>query len=256
MLKFGKLLLLLFPLFSMLSFSFADSGEGGGDDDDDDSGGAPDGALQALIGKHNNDLMSVVNTLFVDNYKARDKNRKLRAQITELSGKVPGDDSLILPAEEAATYQAFLKLDLAPDTIKEKLQNFEQVSQELDRAKKETTLRQAADLHGLKFSVLDRLVGQDFAVEVREVEADGKTSKVAYIQNGDGQGAKPLLEYADQQWKDFLPALRVETETQAGGTQYVSQSAGVTPPAGNVVDAFIKKTNEDRAKRPNPLAKE
>jgi len=96
-----------------------------------------------------------------------------------------------------------------------------------------TLLVDAAQASGYKYSVLERLTnGLELSMN------EGK----AFI------GDKPIEEYANENWQDFLPSLtREETDKKV---KFVSQSKAATKPVNqskNVVSRYIKNTYAAKA---------
>jgi hypothetical protein len=96
-----------------------------------------------------------------------------------------------------------------------------------------TMVVEAAAASGFKFSVLDRLTqGLDLKMQ------DGK----AFI------GDKPIEDYANENWQDFLPSLKQEEGDKK--VKFVSQSRAATKPANqfkNVAVNYIKNTYAAKA---------
>lgn len=212
--------------------------------------------IQALIARHNNDLMRVIDHLYGDNFGLREKNRELKAKNQELEGKVPGQGAVVLSADEAKlleTYKALGELELLKTALNER----DQVKGELGVLRRDGILRDVAEAGGFKFGVLRTLSGNtalnggDLEFEIREVEDGGQKKRVPYVKNGTGE-AKPLADYAKTAWADFLPALSQQPQ-QSAGTPYPAQNAGSPPPQANVLTNFKKESQEARAAAPNPL---
>lgn len=210
----------------------------------------PAAGVQALIARHNNDLMRVIDHLYGDNFSLREKNRTLKEQVKDLEGKTPKDGTVILSKAEADLLESYKALG-EPDTLKTALSERDQVKGELGTLRKESVLRDVAEAAGFKLPVLKTLAG-DLDFEIKEVEKDGKKVRTPFVKNGDSE--KPLSDYAKEQWTDFLPALQAQPG-QPAGTPYPTQSAGgPTPPPGVLAD-FKQKSQAARAAAPNPLMK-
>jgi len=86
----------------------------------------------------------------------------------------------------------------------------------------------AASAYGFKFSVLERLVN---GLDLKMV--DGK----AFI------GDKPIEDYANENWQDFLPSLKREEDNKR--IKFVQQSRAVDQPKPqfkDVASRYIKST--------------
>ena len=106
-----------------------------------------------------------------------------------------------------------------PEITQEELDNFNKykelgdvdaISQELgekQQLERTNVINEVAQLAGYKPSVLSKL-GHDVAFEIREDKA--------YV------GDKTVEEYAQENWADFLPSLKVEEE-KSNGISFVRQ---------------------------------
>lgn len=200
-----------------------------------------------------------------DNADFREKNRKLRAQVSELEAKLPTDGSVVLTKEEAETWNAFKELNLKPDEVKKKIADHDKLAKaEADRAKEES-VRKAAEAHGYKPEVLSELAkarGLEFEIgeiEVQKADGTGNEKKpVAYVKNA--QGVKERLnEFVDRDLKDFLPSLSAakaegDEGGSHGGTPWINSGSGGGAASDNNVDDYLKKRNEARAAETNPLS--
>lgn len=210
----------------------------------------PAAGVQALIARHNNDLMRVIDHLYSDNYNLREKNRTLKEQVKDLEGKTPKDGGVILSKAEADLLESYKAVGDV-ETVKTALGERDQLKGELGVLRKDGVLRDVAEAAGFKLPVLKTLAG-DLQFEIKEIDQDGKKVRTAFVKNGDGE--KPVADYAKEKWADFLPALTAQPP-QSGGTPFPSQSAGGPPSASSVLADFKKKSQEQRAAQPNPLAK-
>jgi hypothetical protein len=212
---------------------------------------APDPAagVQALIARHNNDLMRVIDHLYGDNFSLREKNRTLKDQVKDLEGKVPGQGSVVLGSDDAKALEAYKALgDL--ETLKTALGERDKFKGELGVLQREGVLRDVAEAAGFKLPVLKTLAGDDLSFEIKEVEKDGKKARTAFVKNGDGE--KDIAEYAKEKWADFLPSLQAQPPAPAG-TPYPNQTSGGPPPKSDVLSDFKKSSQDRRQAAPNPL---
>lgn len=210
----------------------------------------PAAGVQALIARHNNDLMRVIDHLYSDNFSLREKNRTLKEQVKDLEGKTPKDGGVVMPKAEAETLESYKALGDV-ETLKTALGERDQLKGELGVLRKDGVLRDVAEAAGFKLPVLKTLAG-DLQFEIKEIDQDGKKVRAAFVKADDGE--KAIADYAKDKWTDFLPALTAQPP-QSGGTPFPTQSAGGPPPASSVLADFKKKSQEQRAAQPNPLAK-
>ena len=224
------------------------------DDGDDPQGGdSPKRPRPSdLAAQYHNDAMRVSERLaevLDDNYKLRDKNRVLVADLATLKGKVPADGVRVLSNDEAAQWEAYTALG-APDALKQQLDGAADAQTQLDALKRGELLRTAGEAAGYKPAVLAKLpslTGKDLIV--KDVEIDGKKAKQAFVV-ADGK-EHALTAYITEHDPEFLPALAAEAAKPAG-TQFVRQSAGSD--AASPLETYGKTFQEARDAAPNPLA--
>jgi hypothetical protein len=240
-----------------------DGGADGGERDTSDAGNPPADArpkpsdLLARYGKDGDAALRMAERLSAvleDNFKAREKNRQLRDEVAGLRGKAAPEGAVVLSADEAKRWEAYQGLGVEPAAIKAALAERDEARGSLAKLEREKVLRDVADVAGYKPSVLGQLPGSaDLAFEIRTVTQDGKSERAVYVK-ADGKDV-PLTEYAQQQWADFRPALRIEQQA-ATGTRYVEQSAGGKPPAPqDMVSKRLEQQAERRKAQTNPLMK-
>jgi hypothetical protein len=222
--------------------------------------------VQALIARHNNDLMRVIDHLYGDNFSLREKNRTLKEQVKDLGEKAPKDGAVVLTKAEADLLESYKALgDI--ETLKTAQSERDQFKGELGALRKDGILRDVAEVSSFKFPVLKTLSENkalngetELEFEIKEVEKDGQRKKVAFVKNGPSTGsgqasgeAKPLADYATEKWADFLPSLQAQPQPQTNGVPYPSQTTGGPPAPSNVLADFKKQSQEARAAQPNPL---
>lgn len=227
----------------------ADTGAGSGGAGDDDTDASA--AVARLIAGAQGDATRAVLKLYRDNYRLREKNRDLTTQLQQAQGAAPPQGAVVLSGEEAQAWEAYKALG-APKDVEAKLREGQTHGEELARARRAETLRTVAETARFKPSVLEALDAQagGLEYEVKDEQQNGQTVKVAYVKDAQGQ-QKPLTQYAQERWGDFLPSLRAEP--QGNGVRFVPQGAGGQAPP-SVVDTFLKRAQETRASKPNPLA--
>lgn len=148
-----------------------------------------------------------------ENYRYREQKRDLAAEVQALKGKQVPDGAVVLTGDDAQAWQAFSTLG-KPDEVKTRLEERDSLAAEVAGVKRDQTLREVAEAAGYKFAVL-RQLGGDREYELRDVTADGQTRKVPFVKDGDT--AKPLAEFAQGAWADFLPALQAGDTGRQGG---------------------------------------
>ncbi len=166
----------------------------------------------------------------------RDDLARANARIKELNGENREHRQKAQIAEaDRAELEAYRKLGLKPDTIRERLQAHQQVNAENATLKRDGLLRDVAERASLKFGVLrslDRLSNEGrsepLRYESREVEIAGSGGKkeakefVVY-KDGETEKAELLEEFAAREWADYLPALRA-APPKAVGTPIIRQT--------------------------------
>lgn len=189
--------------------------------------------LQNLLGKHNDNANDVAKLLYTDNYELRDQIRTLKEQL-------PPAGAIVLAGDDVAAWEAYRALG-APDALTTALEEKDQAQGELATLRRASVLREAAEATGYNANVLTNLDREALAYELREQTQDGKTVKIAYVKDGEGD-AVPLSQYAEQHWTDFLPALRPEESRRAPGTPFPRQSGhNGTPPSTNPAKEYLSR---------------
>lgn len=190
-------------------------------------------AITALLSKHNNDAQAAINQLLTENFKLREDKRGLKAQVEAFEKAKPAEGSVVLSKADAEKWEAYKAFGKAED-IKAAIAERDTLKTEVDMAKREQSLRDVAEVEGWNFGVIKRL-----AADVQFEIVDGKNDKGEAIRfanvvtkNGDRTETKLASEYAEKEWKEFLPSLKVSEEPAAKpGTQYVKQPGAKSQPA-------------------------
>lgn len=199
----------------------------------------PAAAFQRLLEKNSNDGLKLASQLF-------DENFQYRSQIRDLKDKLPKDGTVQLTADEAKQFQAYKDLGVEPKDLKafveigktaEELKSAVEKVPELERSHKELSqmesYREVAATHGYKVPVLKKLMAEhpDASFEIKtDKDKDGKETKVAFIRTGDKE--LPFTEFAEQNFADFLPALKQDAEplpTKVGNTPDPPPAKGSDP---------------------------
>lgn len=201
----------------------ADKGKGGGPPGDGDGADPaeqlPQDAkkgLSNLVDRHGSPDAAAA-FLYKDNYDARKKIRDLEDQLAAARGQMPDKDAIILGPRQAPTWQQYRDLG-EPDEIAQALQEANQLRRSL-------AIREAADAAGYVPDVLETLVkeGQQLIIDT-----DEEGNKVAQIVVKEGADPKSLDDYATENWKPFLPALKPQTEETPQGPPDIDARAGGT----------------------------
>jgi hypothetical protein len=204
----------------------AESGGGGGDvaplagaGPVTDRDKAPDlvKAVEGLIARHG-DSTAALRVLLGENYTAREK-------IRELTNRLPPEGSRVLQGEDAKHWETYRQLG-NPGDLRKALEAGKQYEAEVGAFRKAELVRAAAEVTGFKPSVL-ALAARDLEIEIQDQkDKGGKAIRVAVVK-GLGEAAKdiPLTEYAEANWKDLLPSLRIAEERSIG-----TPRAGGMPP--------------------------
>lgn len=211
-----------------------------------------------------------------------DENLRLQRQVTDLTGQKPAAGSVILTPEQAAQWQIFTTLGKAEE-VKSAIAERDTLKTEHEKLRRETTISAAASAANYNTSVLTKLseLGGGKEFEVRDATVNGQVVKVAYIKDGDV--FKPLKEYAQTAWPEFMPSLQVPQSNQQaqgqqqqnnqqrnggqgnqqqgsqqqggqGGQQFIEQHAGGSPPPNSLTKTLREEFQARRNNAPNPLA--
>lgn len=224
-----------------------DDNAGGGGNSQDNGGNpsAPGGHLdpERLKAKHGDAEAALRALAFKLDDVERD-NAKQRQEIGELKAQLPGEGSVVLSGDQTAVWQAYQALG-KPDELQTALGNFAKLQ-------RDEIFRAAAEAHQLKASVLSNLKGiDDYQIEVREQEQDGKKVKVAIAKNKEGQ-ERPLTDLINEKWADFKPAL-VDKPTTPSGTPWPKQSLGLQGADLSTTDQYLERQRKVRTAAKNPI---
>lgn len=162
-----------------------------------------------------------------------------KGAITRLTNEKATLEATALPAGHVAMPSAKAQLLPAyealgkPEDLKAAVGERDGLKAEVSGFKKDATLREVAEAYGWPFEAfkgLDELHrARNLQYELKEVEEDGQKVKRATVKwkDGDKEETKPLKEYAETEWKPFMPSLKQEAQEQQGkgGTTFIRQSA-------------------------------
>jgi hypothetical protein len=206
-------------------------------------------AITALLGKHNNDASAAINQLLSENFKLREDKRELKKHLDEAGKTKPAEGSVVLSKAEAEKWKLYQEFG-KPEEIKAAIGERDTLKTEVATANREQSLRDVAEVEGWNFGVIKRLAG-DLAFEIIEGKDDkGNAKKYANVilKNGDRTETKPAVEYAEKEWKEFLPSLKVNDDAAGkpnNGTQYVKQPGAKSQPMTR--DDAIQETRKKLA---------
>lgn len=192
----------------------------------------PDLAQQAanLIQRHGSPDAALI-LLMQENFQLRDARR-------DLERRLPADGAVVLAGDDVKRWQTYQGLG-APDTIQTALAERDAAKGELTTLQRSKAIADAAQASGYKSSVLERLPKADtLQFTIKDENENGQTVRRAYVKDGDTE--ELLTTYAEREWKDFLPALALESAPRPAGTGFVRQQAGGTAPITDPVTRHSK----------------
>lgn len=223
-------------------------GEGG-------SGGNSTANIEATVSRllQKDGDRRAITKLLRDNFRQREELRTAKDRIAELEKRadVP-EGGKILKADEAKQWDAYVALG-KPEDLKAATEKKAELEAELAKRDLETTIAAAAEAAGFKADVLKKLPGAgDLKFEVKTEKVDGQDQQVPYVTpQKDGASAQKLSEYAELEWKDFLPSLQAEdggnggsgAPRAAGGQPFPRQSGQERPPKNGPLtpDEIVKR---------------
>lgn len=201
-----------------------------------------------------------------DNANLRAKGRELRAEIDDLTKKLPTDGSVSLSKEDALLWAAYQQLG-KPEELKKKIEDADKVAKDLEALSREETLKKAAEATNLNLEAFREVAAsRNLEIELGDMvvkEGDEtKTVVIAYTKNKDGAKIK-LEEYVEAELKAFLPALRPanseneegdgQGENKPNGTTWVAQTGGNDKKTPDLVEDFVSNRQKARDSVTNPL---
>lgn len=231
----------------------------------DDLEDAVRGVLRKARGRPN----SAIKQLLAENHDLREDRRTLRAEIKDLTAKVPAKDAVVA-TEEQSKILAYLK--------ENKVENLEGVQKvfgkvdELQGQLKEHDLAavraEAAQLLGFPSATLNDMVkARDLILTVEEetVTENGSkvTKRVPMVSTGkQGEKARPLSDYIEADAAEYKALIGSETDQgtttttpttkRVPGQSSTKKAGDKNGGSGSIVDELLK-ANKDRAEAPNAL---
>ena len=201
-----------------------------------------------ILARYNGDVVRVAEKLaeaLNDNYGLRRKRDDLQGEIKTLQANQKPEGATILTGDEAKIYEGYKPLG-TPDEIKTKFDRLDTLATEVTTAKRDGTLRDAAQRYGYDFDALRAHAGE-LALTAQEVEEDGK--RVTKYRAGEGTAQTDLAEWVAKQPPYVGRALAVADtgqSQQAGGVRYPAQGGGGAQPLANAADAFFAQKYPSR----------
>lgn len=168
----------------------------------------PAQALDNLISRHNNDMRSVVELLYRENFQHRETIRGLQ-------GQVPDQGAVVLSGDDAQHWQSYSQLGEL-SAIQQQLQERQTFERDLTQLRQDMLLRDVASIMNFDRDVL-QTVGGSLTYVIKDEQVEGKPVQVVYVKDGDQE--TKLSAFAEQKWQKFLPSLRTAPAApQARGT--------------------------------------
>jgi hypothetical protein len=152
------------------------------------------------------------------------ENNDLRSENERLEGLVPPAGATILTGPDVEVWTKFKALNLAPDKVTEAIKQRDELQARDAQRTRDDAVRQAADDLGFKPSVLVKVAkAEGLHIEFKDVteKVDGKNvvTRVAHVRPAKDEKADlvPLEQFAENELKDYLPALLADDVEEAGG---------------------------------------
>jgi hypothetical protein len=184
----------------------------------------PQVAIREAIAKHGDAERAL-------GYFLRD-NRKYRRDNAELKAKLPPEGAVVLQGDDLQAWTEYKALGKAGD-LKTALTERDRFRDEAEGLRRAEVHKQAAEVHGYKAAVLERLASQDqLQIEVQDTQVNGKPARIAVVKHEDAKGKPvetPLPEYVSKHWEAFLPALTQESARPRPGTPPRADATGPVP---------------------------
>lgn len=231
-----------------MPFVVLQEGEGGGGGGGGGSRAEIEATVRRLLSEKG--ANEAVFELLKDNFQQREELRTLKAS-SEGMQKVP-QGGIVLDATQAAAWKQYQELG-KPEDLKKAVEEKATLETEVSKTKWERGADAVAEAHGFQADVLKKLPGADkLRFEVREELVDGEKSKVGYVTT-DQQGATPqrVTDYADANWKEFMPALQAEAAEGGEGDDQEARRMVPQRPRGKPVakGALPAEKVQDRKRR-------
>jgi len=177
-----------------------------------------------VLTQYGNDAVRMadrVAALEGENYRYREQRRELQDEVKALKANQKPEGATILTGDDATAYAAYTALG-KPDELATIKAERDSLSTEVATAKRDGTLRDAAQRYGYDFDALRGLAG-DIALSSYEVDEAG--TKVTKYRVGAGNEQSEMAEWVGKQPAYMQRALAV-SDTGSG-----AQTQGVAFPA-------------------------
>jgi hypothetical protein len=187
-----------------------------------------------------------------------------KAAITRLTNEKTTLEATSLPAGHVAVPAADAQLLASykthgtPDELATAKTERDTLKTENATVKRSALLKSVSEAEGWPVALLEAS-GANLEFEIRDVEADGKTTKRAHVlvKSGDRVEAKLFKDFAasDEKFKPLLPLVEAAQAANGnGGTQYIQQPGPTPAPApGDVIGQRLAAKEEARKANRNPL---
>ncbi len=206
-----------------------------------------------VLTQYGNDAVRMadrVATLEGENYRYREQRRELQDEVKALKANQRPEGATILTGDEATAYDAYKALG-KPAEIKTRLDERDTLATEVTTAKRDGTLRDAAQRYGYDYEAL-RAHSGDLPLTPYEVQEDGKAVTKYRIGAGDQQA--DVAEWVGKQPAYVARALAVTTGgqgQQSSGVRYPAQGSGQPP--SDADRAAAVREEQERSGRYSPF---
>lgn len=180
--------------------------------------------------------------------KARVKELNGESKQHRLTGKQATDQVAALTAE----LEAWKALGETPGKVRESIEKGAQAISRAEQYQREKAATDAAATLGYKADVLsDLAASKGFAIEMREVEQEGKKAQQPFAVIGEGESAqaKPLREHVEGELSAYIPALVASGQPQLQRPVWLPQPSGGE--GSNKPTDVVGSTLQSRYKRPD-----
>jgi len=179
----------------------------------------PEVGFQKTLAKMGGDIGKLAQRLYRDSFKDRETIRGLTA-------KIPPEGALVLHGDELKAFETLKALGKKPEEIRAILDEHAELKSAEAKRATDAHHQELADLCGFNAKVLgDRLAASNIEIEVQEPPGkdgnpqkgrDGKPIRVAMVKTEDPSDKRkskfvPLVDWAAQNWPEYLPALKGST---------------------------------------------
>lgn len=178
--------------------------------------------FESYLGRYGADMREAAYQLFRENFRMRDARRGLEEQLTEVRGQLPAQGSVVLTGDNASRWNEYTATQLTPQQIKEALGERDNLRNEVATARRESTLREVAEVSGFNLKPLAR-VGSELEYTIKEIDdakSQGGKRRAAFVVTVGTDNVRtetPVDEYAREHWDDVLPALTTDGSASGQG---------------------------------------